>query len=172
VDHVEVSTVVYLSPEAVYEFLLDFPRYSEYSKHLRAVTVDGDGGPGTDYRLQFAWWKLTYTAHTTVTDVDPPNRIEWEVVEDLQAAGWWSVEPVPAEAPTDQDVATRVTFRAEYRPDSVERGAIDLPGFVSLGWVVDKAEPIVRREAERVVERIVADLEGQRRPVELEISTS
>ncbi len=30
---------------------------------------DGDGASGTRYALHFSWWKLTYTAHSEVTDV-------------------------------------------------------------------------------------------------------
>jgi hypothetical protein len=44
---------------------------------------------------------------------------------------------------------------------------LDLPRFVSLDWVVGKVKPILVEEAERVVERIVADVEGRRREVEL-----
>ena len=30
VDAVEVSTIVYLPPEEIYDFLIDFPRYADY----------------------------------------------------------------------------------------------------------------------------------------------
>ena len=164
-DTVEVSTEVDLSPEAVYEFLLDFPGYAEYSEHLTAVRQHGDGAPGTEYELDFAWWKLTYTARSRVTGVDPPDRIDWRVVKDVDAAGHWAVERVEEET-------TRVTFVVEYHPDSAEEHAFDLPRFVSLDWVVGKLKPKVRAEAEQVVRRIVADLEGERREVEVEIDTS
>ena len=65
-----------------------------------------------------------------------------------------------------------MTLVVEYAPDSADEGLLDLPRFVSLGWVVDRVTPKVRAEAERVVRRIVADLEGERRPVEVEIETS
>jgi len=91
VDRVEVSTVVYLPPEEVYEFLVDFPGYADYSKYLERVKSDGDGSPGTRYALRFSWWKVTYTAHTRVTDADPPNRIDWEVIKDMNAHGHWLV---------------------------------------------------------------------------------
>ena len=65
-----------------------------------------------------------------------------------------------------------MTFVVEYAPDSADEGLLDLPRFVSLGWVVDRVTPKVRAEAERVVRRIVADLEGEWREVEVEIETS
>ena len=65
-----------------------------------------------------------------------------------------------------------MTLVVEYAPDSADEGLLDLPRFVSLGWVVDRVTPKVRAEAERVVRRIVADLEGERREVEVEIEMS
>lgn len=168
-DRIHVSTVVRLSPEAVYDFLVDFPRYARYSKHLTDVTAHGDGSPGTEYRLQFAWWKLTYTAHTEVTDADPPRSLDWRVTADLDARGRWRVEPLdsaPADVP-GAGPACRVHLEVEFDSESVDSGLLDLPRFVSLDWVVRKVQPILLEEAERVVERIVADLEGQSRDVDL-----
>ena len=162
---VEVSTVVYLPPEEVYEFLLDFPRYAQYSEHLTGVRQFGDGTPGTEYALEFTWWKLSYTARSRVTDAERPRRIDWRVVKDIDAVGHWRVEPLEGEE-------TEVTFAVEYAPDSADDDAVELPRFVSLEWVVQKVKPKVRAEAERVVRRIVADLEGQPRDVTLEIETS
>jgi uncharacterized protein YndB with AHSA1/START domain len=170
VDRIHVSTVVCLPPEEVYEFLVDFPRYARYSKYLTGVTRTGDGSPGTRYRLRFAWWKLSYTAHTEVTDVDPPGRLDWQVVKDVDARGGWRIEPldpVPAGLPTDAETACRVHLEVAFDPDSVGGGMVDLPRFVSLDWVVRKVKPVLVEEAERVVERIVADVEGRRREVDL-----
>jgi hypothetical protein len=167
VDSVEVSTIVYLPPADVYEFLVDFPGYAEYSKYLDGVHSDGDGGPGTRYALRFAWWKLTYTAHTKVTDVDPPDRVDWTTTKNIDADGFWAVRAVPDEAPPDAETASRVTLRVDFDPDSV--GGVDLPRFVSVAWVIQKVTPLIQEEAERVVERIVADLEGESRPVDLRI---
>ena len=164
-DTVEVSTVVYLPPEEVHSFLMDFPGYAEYSEHLTEVRQHGDGTPGTEYELDFAWWKLTYTARSRVTGVDAPERIDWRLVKDVDAVGRWEVERVDEET-------TRVTLVVEYTPDSADEGFLDLPRFVSLGWVTERVTPKVRAEAERVVRRIVADLEGERREVEVEIETS
>ena len=169
-DEIVVSTVIYLPPDEVYDFLIDFPRYARYSKHLTDVTQDGDGSPGTTYGLRFSWWKLTYLARSRGTEVDPPTRIDWRIVKDIDARGRWRVDPldsVPADAPADADAACRVFFEIVFDPDTVDDGAVDLPMFVSLDWVIDRVKPLVKKEAERVVERIVADIEGRERPVEL-----
>ena len=166
-DAVEVTTVVYLPREEVYEFLLSFPNYAKYSKHLEDVDVYGDGAPGTEYALHFTWWKLSYTARSEVTAVDRPERIDWRLTKDLDATGYWLVESI--DPPEGREVATRVTMRVEYHPDSANKGAIDLPRLVSWDWLFEKLEPKVREEAERVVRRIVHDLEGESRSVDLEI---
>jgi uncharacterized membrane protein len=167
VDAVEVTTVVYLPREEVYEFLVYFPNYAKYSKHLEDVDIDGDGSPGTEYALHFTWWKLSYTARSEVTEVTPPERIDWRLTKDLDATGYWHVEAV--DPPEDREVATRVTMRAEYHPDSANEDAIDLPRLVSWDWVFEKLEPKIHEEAERVVRRIVRDLEGEDRDVDLTI---
>ena len=185
-DRVEVSTVVRLPPEEVYEFLLAFRGYADYSEYLESVRQFGDGGPGTEYALRFEWWKLHYTARSAVTEVDPPRRIEWRILKDLDASGRWLIDPIEdADGPTrgSTDGAsggetggsaprTEVTFVAEYAPGSADDGIVDLPRFVSLGWVVERIKPKIREEAERIVRRVVADLEGHERDVELRIETA
>jgi uncharacterized membrane protein len=167
VDTVEVSTIVYLPPDEVYDFLLGFRSYAKYSEHLTGVRQFGDGSPGTEYELDFTWWKLTYTTRSRVTDVDPPHRIDWRIVKDIDAVGQWIVEPLEEDAEK-----TKATLRVEYAPGSADERTLELPRFVSLDWVIEKVKPKVQSEAERVVRRIVADLEGERRDVELEIETS
>lgn len=162
-DTVLVSTDVRVPPEEAYAFLLDVPGYEQYSEHLEDVARDGDGGPGTEYAFTLAWWKLTPTVRGRVTEVDPPRAIHWEVLGDLDAHGRWRVEPT--------DDGSRVTLVANYDPDSAGDGLVDLPAFVSLDWVIEKAAAKALEEGRRVVERVVADLEGQRRPVELDVET-
>lgn len=168
-DQVEVSTLVHLPPAEVYDFLVDFPRYANYSEYLEEVRSDGDGSPGTRYALRFSWWKVTYTAHTEVTGADPPTRIDWRVTADIDASGYWAVEEVPDEAPPDAETASRVRLHVEFDPGSASVGDVGLPSFVSLSWLVERVVPLVQEEAERVVERIVADIEGEPRPVDLTI---
>ena len=167
-NRIEASTTVRRSPGPIYDLLVDFSRYTRYSKYLADVTPRGDGDVGTEYDLTFRWWRLSYTVHSAVTDLEPPRRIEWRIEGRLEAHGEWEIERLedPQEAAED---ASRVHFRVWFDPNSVDGDSIDLPAFVSLDWVVGKAIPKIRGEAERVVERIVADLEGERRPVELTI---
>jgi hypothetical protein len=170
VDTVEVSTVVYIPPAEAHDFLVDFPGYARYSEYLDRVDQHGDGGPDTEYDLHFSWWKLTYTARSRVVDVEPPTRLDWTVVKDLDARGRWLVEDVTgSEAPPERDHASRVRLQIQFFPDSADDDALDLPRFVSLDWVVEKVKPLVQSEAEQVVRRIVTDLEGESRDVDLEI---
>ena len=162
-DTIEVRTTVERSPDAVFPFLADFTGYAEYSNHLRQVSMDGDGGVGTTYRLTFGWWKLTYDAHARVTAVETPRTIEWEIVSDLDAHGRWVVEPL------DDGDRTLVRFVVTYDPESVSSGILDVPRFVSLDWVVRKAIGLIEAEGRRVVRQVVADLEGEPRPVDLEV---
>lgn len=159
----EVTTTVDRPPEVVFPFLQDFTGYAKYSKHLRGVGVDGDGGVGTRYRIRFGWWKLTYDAYTRVTGIEEPNVLEWEVIRDLDAAGRWVVEP------TDDGEGSTVSLVVRYDPASLSAGMLDLPALVPLDWVVEKAVGLIEAEGRRVVRRVVADLEGEKRPVELTV---
>lgn len=169
-DSIEVSTVVYLPPEEVYDFLIDFPGYANYSKHITGVDRHGDGSPGTRYDLHFAWWKLTYTARSRVTNTDPPRKIDWEITKDIDAHGYWKIEE--CDPPDGREHASRVRLRVEFDASSADPTGLDLPRLVSLSWVIEKVTPIIEREAKRIVERIVADIEGERRPVDLTVHTS
>jgi len=175
VDTIVVSTVVYADAEEIYEFLLDFPGYADYSKYLRSVRQrHGDGGVGTEYALRFAWWKLSYTAHSAVVGVDPPTTIDWEITKDIDAGGAWRIDPhdsPPADAPDDATAACEVSLEINFDPDSADAGVLNLPALVSIGWVVEKAVPLIRNEAERVIQRAVVDLEGRQREVTVAITT-
>lgn len=168
-DRLEVSTLVYLPPEEIYEFLVDFPRYAKYSKYLDRVTRCDDGSSETEYDLTFAWWKLSYTARSRVIDVDPPERIEWELISDLDARGHWRIESEREAAPADVETASRVYFFVEFDPGTANPGVIDLPSLTSMDWVIRRVTPKIRAEAEEVVRRVVHDLEGRRRDVTLDV---
>ena len=166
-DTIVVSTVIYEDAETVYGVLLDFPRYARYSEYLTGVdTLRGDGGIGTQYGLNFAWWKLKYTAHSEVVDVEPPTQIDWRVIKDLNANGHWRIDErdeLPDGAPDDASTACDVSLRIDFDPDSADSSALDLPTLVSMGWVLKKVIPLIKTEAERVVQRAVTDVEGRRR---------
>lgn len=148
----------------------------------------GRGRTGYCYALTFAWWKITYTAHSRVTGVEPPERIDWEITKDIDAGGCWRVTPAESEGAsdpaasdsndandandTDDDLTDRpckVALEVEFDPGSASSDALDLPMLVSLDWVVKKAIPLIRGEAERVIERAVRDLEGSNRDVDLDV---
>jgi hypothetical protein len=164
VEELEVGTDVRLPPGEVFAFLLDFPRYANYSEHLASVESFGDGSVGTDYALTFRWWKVSYTVRSRVTEIVEPERIAFDVVRGLTADGEWLVEPI------DGGEGSHVRFLARYDASTVASDRVSLPSFVSVGWVVDRVMPFITDEAERVVERVVADLEGERRPVDLDVS--
>lgn len=168
-DRILVSTVVYRSPGEVFPYLADFTRYPRYADHLESVTVDGDGGPGTRYDLRLAWWKLSYTARSEVTGVSAPTSLQWRLTKDLDAEGEWRVESAPDAAPPEEETASRLYFEAVYDPHSASEDAVSLPRFVSMGWVIDKLRPRLMNEARRVLERLVADVEGTHRSIELTI---
>lgn len=167
-DVLEASTTIHAPRSAVYDLLLDVEGYGTYSDHVRRVTRDGDGGPGTEYDVTFAWWVLTYTIRVQVTDLDPSGRVGWRVVDGLDANGVCHLEPTDADEP-DVDHATRVVVTARFDPDSVDDGAF--PSFLPIASVVERLRPFVEREAERVLARVVSELEGRPRRATLTVRT-
>lgn len=177
-ESLAVSTDVFVPPERVYEFLVDFPGYARYSEYLDRVERDGDGAPGTVYHITVAWWRLSHTVRSEVTDVDPPSRIDWRLLGPIAAAGAWEIDErapadvvAPVSPPADLEAAARVSLVVRYDPSTLDGGHLDLPAFLSLDGLVDRLAPLVEDEARATVERIVADLEGEQRPVELAVET-
>jgi hypothetical protein len=173
-ERLVVDTVVYRPVGEVFAFLREFPGYANYSEYLERVDeLDAEAGEQARYALRFAWWKLTYTARSVVTEIDDEERIEWHILGDFDAGGRWLVaeRDLPADAPGWAETATAVRFEVEYAPETAHSGLVDLPRLVSLDWVIEKAKPLVEREARTVVERAAADLEGRSRSVELTVRT-
>lgn len=172
-QHLEVATHVFVERATAFELLADFTAYAQYSEHLESVERRGDGGPGAEYDITVAWWRLSHTGTSRVTAIDRPNRIDWEIVSELTARGSWLVEAADAgdlavPVPGGDPPITRVRFVVDYDPESAE--TIGLPSLVPTGAIVDRVIPVVRSEATAIVERVVADLEGEPRAVELAIS--
>jgi len=94
VDAVEASTPLYVPPEAVYRYIRAFEGTVEFSDHVDRVEQSGDGGPGTDHYVRLSRWRLSWTSHSWVTDVDPPTRIDWRTVGDVRARGRRLIEPL------------------------------------------------------------------------------
>lgn len=173
-ERLVVDTVVYCPAEEAYEFLLDFPGYANYSEYLESVAELDGGGENARYALRFSWWKLSYTARSEVTETDRPERIEWRVLGKFKARGRWLIDELaelPEDAPDWAEAACTITFQVEYDADTADSGMLDLPAFVSLDYVVEKAKPLVKKEARRVVSRAVEDLEGSRRQVDVTMTT-
>jgi uncharacterized membrane protein len=167
VPTVEVATTVRLPRPEVFDFLLDFTGYADYSKYLRSVEQSGDGGVGTEYRLRFEWWKLAYTVRSRVTAVERPERIEWETAGGIDAHGCWEI----ASASVDGcEQRSRTRFVATYDPGSVDQSTLDLPALVPFDRIVDRVVGLIEAEGRRVVERVVADLEGEHREVDLDVT--
>lgn len=152
VNEIEVSRRVEQPPVVVFPVLRDFEGYPAYSTYLKGVNQVSENGQQPTYALQFAWWRLSYETRTRVLDLDPPHVIEWEVTSELDASGQWTVAE-PAEG------QSRLTLRIEYDASSLTGGGVSLPFGVSLEWVREKVEPMIRREADRVLERIATELE-------------
>jgi ribosome-associated toxin RatA of RatAB toxin-antitoxin module len=172
VEYIRVSANIHLPRAEVYEALLDFARYEQYSEYLRSVrTLRGNGDVGTAYSLKFAWWKLSYAVESEVTATENPDYINWRTTNNLDARGRWIISPQGPHSDCDRDSLSKVTFEAEYDPHSANVGKINIPRFVSFDWVAAKIESAIADEAERVVERVVADLEGEPRPVNMNITT-
>ncbi|MEY7851423.1 SRPBCC family protein [Natrarchaeobius sp. A-rgal3] len=168
-DRILLSTVAHRSPEEVFPYVRSFTDYPRYTDHLKDVRVHGDGDAGSVYDLRLSWWKLSYTASSKVTAITPPKSLEWRLVEDVDARGEWRVAPEPDAAPADAETASRIFFEALYDPYSADESAISLPRFVSIDRIVERVRPRLLDEAETVVERLVEDIEGNRRDVELTI---
>lgn len=158
-DSLVVSTVIRVPPKEAYDFLMDFKGYAKYSDYVEYVSQRGDGGVGTKYGITLAWWKLTYTARSKVTDLDEAKHIKWEIIQDLDANGEWRLEP------KEDGKHTEVTLDVEFYPDSADPKALSIPKLVPMERVVDKARQFVVEESERVLRRVVADLEGSPRSV-------
>jgi hypothetical protein len=110
-----------------------------------------------------------------VTDVEPPERIDWRSVSGIDAEGSWRIDPLdaPEDRPDDPPPgvdpadATELRLRVEFDAGSVTR--VSFPGPLSVEAVVEKVKPLVVTESESVLEAVVADLEGQPRPVDLTV---
>ncbi|WP_323676257.1 SRPBCC family protein [Halorubellus sp. PRR65] len=175
---IEVSTTVDVPPREAYAFVLDFEGHADYSEFVRDVARRGDGSVGTRFDIELSWWKLSYTFPTQVTGLDAPSRIGWRTPNGLHARGAWQFDSVESgtdggdESGNGEDAggtgpSTRVTLRAEY--DRSRSRLPRLPPLVSVDDVLSRLKPVVRREARKVFEHAVADLEGERRRVTLDV---
>lgn len=168
-ETVEASTLVYVSPEEIYEFLVDFQQYERYTKYVTDIERQGDEDAGAVYDIPLSWWKVTYTARAKVTDVDRPSQIEWELAKGIDAHGRWELEHVPEEAPSDKPDATRVRFFSEFDPKSADGDTLNLPSVVPLDRIISRVKPKIETAARIIAQRMVSDLEGEEREIDLKV---
>lgn len=166
-DRILLSTLVHRDPEPIFETISSFGNYPSYTSVLDSVSGTGDGSAGTTYDLHLSWWKLSYTARSEVTEVEEPSRLAWRLRSDIDAAGEWRIKPEPGSAPTDEATASRLFFDVAYDPHSADPSALSLPRFVSLDRVIGRVRPRLLEEVEEIVQRLVADIEGSARPIDL-----
>lgn len=127
----------------------------------------------TEYDVRLAWWKLGCSVRSRVTEAVRPERIDWEIVEGVEASGRWRLSPAPESAEREcVAAATRVRLEAEFDPSSAALGdAVSLPEFFDLDRAVAQVKPLLVREVERMVVRAVRDLEGAARDVTISVES-
>jgi uncharacterized membrane protein len=164
VDAIEASAPLYVSPETVYEFVRSYDGVAEHSDHVERVERDGDGGPGTDYRITFSWWRLSFTSESRVTETERPAYVAWRSTGSVRARGRWRMEQIPdEELPSDREVGTELSLRIEFDPTTLAGGTVTR--LLSLSRLVERVTPVVERECRSVLSGVVADLEGAPRRV-------
>ncbi len=168
-EAIRIRTLVYAPIEEVYELLLDFEGYPRYSEYVSRVSKSGDGGEGTSYGIELGWKRFTYTAWSRVIELSRPHRIEWELAKHVDASGRWELEDASEEAPESESAATRIRLDAQFDKGSVDKSAVSLPLFFSFDKLIRTIEPLIYKEAARVLTNVVEDLEGHRRTPDLEI---
>lgn len=81
-DRVTEQTTIAAPPEVVREVLLDFPKYPEWAKDLKAaevLRVDEDGNPSeVGFRAAAMGRSTSYTLRYDLSD---PARVAWVLVE-------------------------------------------------------------------------------------------
>lgn len=167
-ETVEASTLVYLSPEEIYENLADLRQFEDYSKYVTDISREGDDQL-SEYEITVSLWKIGYTARMEITDVEPPSRIDWKLVKSIDAHGYFEIEHVPEEAPEGKPDACRVTCHGEFDPDTVTAEALDLPKLIPVSKIIDKFGSKVEPAARIIIGRIISDMEGEERSVELTV---
>ncbi|MDZ7850881.1 MAG: SRPBCC family protein [Halodesulfurarchaeum sp.] len=152
---IEVSRQVNRSPAVVFAAVRDFSTYPAYSDYLKDVTPDGDGAPGTEYDLAVHVLGLSFDVRTRLDQLEPPRRIEWSVLGDVEAVGRWLVTPV------GDETASKIDLVLEYDPNSIDSSVVSLPLGMTFSWLTDRAEALAEREAGAVLDRLVADIERE-----------
>lgn len=75
------SVHVHTTPEAAYDYVADISRHPEWSYGPDQMKIEGEAGPakvGSVYRASGKLVGRDNPSTVTVTEVDPPRRIEFE----------------------------------------------------------------------------------------------
>lgn len=120
-DRVTEHITIDATPAVVREVLLDFPRYPEWAKDLKEVTVTAtdDEGRGSEVRYRAAGMGRS-TSYTLRYDYTHPDRVAWVLTEGdvtRKLDGHY-------ELAADGNGATAVTYVLEAEL------VLPLPGFV------------------------------------------
>ncbi|HEX5847693.1 MAG TPA: SRPBCC family protein [Rubrobacter sp.] len=129
-----------VAPEEIFDALLDVPRFPEWAAGLkRARVVDAAGGetsdlrPGTMLEFTLSAASITHQVASTVTVVEPSQRLEWNYVEGATGSGGWLIED-------GGTGAVRMTLWTDYR--------------IHPGWLDKIAHrPFFRRLTEDLIRR-------------------
>lgn len=119
-DRVTETTTIAATPEVVRQVLLDFPRYPEWARDLKAVAIEerDDQGRATLVRFRAAGMGRS-TSYTLRYDHQDPARVAWVLIKgDLtnKLDGHYALTPV--------DAGTEVAYELEVELK------VPLPGFV------------------------------------------
>jgi uncharacterized membrane protein len=119
-DKVIEHTTIEASSDQVKAVLLDFPRYPEWAKDLKAVEVleTDDQGRGTSVRYRAAGFGRSVN-YVLAYDHSDPSRVEWRLTEgDIMRKldGFYEL--------ADEDGTTAVTYQLEA--DLI----VPIPGFI------------------------------------------
>jgi uncharacterized membrane protein len=129
-----------VAPEEIFDALLDVPRFPEWAAGLkRARVVDAAGGetsdlrPGTMLEFTLSAASITHQVASTVTVVEPSQRLEWNYVAGATGSGGWLIED-------GGTGAVRMTLWTDYR--------------IHPGWLDKIAHrPFFRRLTEDLIRR-------------------
>jgi uncharacterized membrane protein len=129
-----------VAPEKIFGALLDVPRFPEWAAGLkRARVVDSAGSetsdlrPGTMLEFTLSAASITHQVASTVTVVEPSQRLEWNYVEGATGSGGWLIED-------EGTGAVRMTLWTDYR--------------IHPGWLDKIAHrPLFRRLTEDLIRR-------------------
>lgn len=160
-DYFEAHVHINAIPDQAYAYLLDPTRYLDRAKYLTLVATNESTGEGASYDLRFEWWFVERDIRVEVTATEPPRRIAFETSPADSATATWTIN-----TPDDADTGScEVRFSVKYDQQTV--AAVDPPSFIPIDTVIQEASALVKREFERIIRGIAADLEGQDRPIDI-----